>query len=181
MGTNYYAYKIPAVSDEELDKLEELAKNHDLKGIVEWNDRNRFKAEEIHLGKSSCGWQFLFNHNDWKYYGYTQESIIDFMRSCDYIADEYGTKISIDEFWDLIDKKRHGLTGQTYHEKEVQDAQDKANGKLVDKYGFIPTVWDAIRMKNEAEAHNWYECFTCGELLIPSDLPYRFSNSIDFC
>ena len=141
-----------------------------------------FECSEIHLGKSSCGWQFLFNHNYWKYYDYTQESIKTFMRSCEYSMDEYGNKISVEEFWDLVDKKKNGLTGKTYHEKEIQSARE-AIEKSTEKYksNLYRDLTIAYRMRDDAEMKDWYEEATYNMKPIPySELNYRFNNSTEF-
>lgn len=180
MGTNYYVYKQPIISDEEYTKLEILAKNHDITGIINWNNKNNIKLEKIHLGKSSCGWQFCFNHNNWEYYDYSKDSILTFLKSCTHISDEYGSVITITEFWNMIDKKRSGFTGKTYCNHVLQQAIDKDNGKLEDKFDLIPTVSEAFNRKYIAEKYNWYEEHHYGQQQIPADLGYVFNSSTEF-
>ena len=80
MGTNVYAIKKNIYTNDIFDKYSELAKNHDINGIEKLNEEIlRLKEEnQVHIGKRSCGWKFLFNHNNWEYYDYTKKSINDF-------------------------------------------------------------------------------------------------------
>jgi hypothetical protein len=79
MGTNYYAVK---------------------KKPSEYNN-------EIHIGKSSGGWRFLFQ-------GYSDELTINskedwekFLKNDEYvIMDEYGSRISYKDFFKLVEDKQ---------------------------------------------------------------------------
>jgi len=96
MGTNYYAIKkvnlqdrikmLDAISKDEFGKLKELI------------------PQEIHIGKSSMGWQFIFDHSDWKYFDKSKNSINEFLLKCT-IMDEYGEEIALDSFWEMVDKR----------------------------------------------------------------------------
>lgn len=71
MGTNFYF--IPKISDEAVNniliKAKKLDKNRDYSDVKDlYNEVQDVLDTEIHLGKRSCGWQFLWNHNDLKYY-----------------------------------------------------------------------------------------------------------------
>ena len=79
MGTNYYAVK----------KKPRIVKVYD----------------EIHLGKSSCGWKFVFQEQE-QYHNF--EEFKDFiLNSKEYIIkDEYGRKIKPQELLDLIEEKQ---------------------------------------------------------------------------
>lgn len=62
MGTNYYWR--PLITEEEREKILEKVKNsktiQEIKDFIYYDLSNGEKSE-IHIGKSSCGWQFLFN------------------------------------------------------------------------------------------------------------------------
>ena len=98
MGCNYYA--IPKATDSL--KLE----------IIEKVVKNNFKAAknlmpcEIHIGKSSAGWQFLFNHNNWEYFERNKSSLYKFLKKSD-IIDEYGRIISYEDFITIIRNKQN--------------------------------------------------------------------------
>jgi hypothetical protein len=77
-------------------------------GTNYYTKENECKAcgehEEIHLGKSSCGWQFTFQYNKGRFYKsvpemkkWTKDKII---------KNEYGETISDKKFWDMVKGKQ---------------------------------------------------------------------------
>ena len=85
MGTNFYARIIPkeedkqklidAINDNQYDIIENLASEL-------YGRRNEYtrKGNEIHLGKRSCGWKFLWNPNIIKYHdGYIDPETKDYI------------------------------------------------------------------------------------------------------
>jgi hypothetical protein len=58
----------------------------------------------IHIGKSSVGWKFCFNHNDWEYFK-TVSEMKEFIKSR-LIVDEYGTRVSFEDFWKKVTSKQ---------------------------------------------------------------------------
>lgn len=94
MGTNYYA--IPRITN---DKKESICE------FVQEDNFEMAKAlmpDKIHIGKKSCGWRFIFNHHDWYYYKPSLSDLKLFLSKC-IIIDEYGDKITNDEFWKLVE------------------------------------------------------------------------------
>lgn len=79
MGTNYY------VQTERCDKCG----RHD---------------DDIHLGKSSAGWQFSFQYNGGKYYKNVRE-MKKWLKD-KIIKDEYGETISTIDFWKMVKAKQ---------------------------------------------------------------------------
>lgn len=81
------------------------------------------RHEEIHLGKSSIGWQFTFRAN------YDLYKDVPEMR--EYLKDkeiknEYGEGVSYKEFWEMVDskqKKEHRNHAKLYpsHTEQVID------------------------------------------------------------
>jgi len=118
MGTNYSLYKIPTW--EELEKIKSLIDEENLLEV------KRIIPDKIHIGKSSSGWEFLFNHNDWKYFDKSKKSLKDFVSQCN-IEDEYGRIISNDDFWNMVESKKGGLNSERYAEKwdEIHPNQPK--------------------------------------------------------
>ena len=131
MGTNFYARHIPteaeyvemqkALTERQLDKLEELIKQ---------------SKAEYHIGKRSCGWQFLFAPHVKLRSGFensgkivspwenTLESIKKYLSRSDVeIYDEYGQKFTPDEFWNeevgesLYNDPEHYINGDQYYKK----------------------------------------------------------------
>ena len=118
MGTNFYAKRIP--TKERKAKLYTLVYDQmDVVKVVKMIDNGDFYAarnfinefaesfeeeverleERIHLGKRSCGWQFLWHYHGGKYYKDNLESIKEFLSNPDIIIeDEYHETFTLDEF-----------------------------------------------------------------------------------
>lgn len=98
MGTNFYAKKKlkPLEKKEIHQKLDEFLEGNILD--YEFIDFLETKIKEIHLGKKSGGWQFLWQTQP-EYYQENLKSIQEFLTSGDYeIRDEYGKSYSFEEF-----------------------------------------------------------------------------------
>lgn len=108
MGTNYYVKRnIPA-------DLTSYCKtfNNNWDNLI--TDIERIQNEEIHLGKSSAGWRFLFHETEF-YRNFPEfkefiNSIGVSKRFKDYhIEDEYGDRVNSKELLDLIEKNNLNL------------------------------------------------------------------------
>lgn len=111
MGTNYYF--IPKRDDDaDVKKAHELVDRRQWEELAELVDA---MSTKIHIGKSSYGWQFLFNYNNGKYYEATKASIDKFLRSDGKLVDEYGEEKDVDDFWKMVDKKKDGLDSEKYN------------------------------------------------------------------
>lgn len=107
MGTNYYAVK--SVDKEELkSKICSYIDNEKsfLNIAEELGDLINNNIKIVHIGKSSYGWKFIFNHNNEKYYKRNRDSIDQFIRE-NKLFDEYGKELDADEFWKLVDSKQN--------------------------------------------------------------------------
>jgi hypothetical protein len=62
--------------------------------------------EEIHIGKSSVNWKFLFQYNAGEYYT-DIPSLKDFLAYSNGIVDEYGRIIQDGDFWNMVYNKQH--------------------------------------------------------------------------
>ena len=125
MGTNYYWR--PLITEEEREKLLEKTKNvktlQEIKDFI-YNDILKERESEVHIGKSSCGWQFLFHLGIRKYtcgQSLKKEDIDKWFRS-GIIVDEYGDEISVDDFWTLVDTKKDAMDYGQYYKKNPKDA-----------------------------------------------------------
>lgn len=102
MGTNFYA--ILPIKKRTTNKLRELADKLDASQNINidnelHNIQEELKDHEIHLGKRSFGWAFLWDHNNLKYYEPTLESIKKFIDDNNVkIVDEYDKEFTWDEF-----------------------------------------------------------------------------------
>lgn len=188
MSTNVYAVIKKIYDDQDFDQISKLAQEHNEKGLIKYIDDLQIKSKNytIHIGKRSGGWRFLFNHNNWKYYDYSRESIDRFLRSCYQLKNEYDEILTVDQFWkEYVDDYADGFTGEDYAYYELNRAKNKNND--IYPHEFVPDLIIAQRMFNDAQNNNWYECKyykmpgTSCSIEIPNYLKYRFSNSTDFC
>ncbi len=62
------------------------------------------QPNDIHLGKSSGGWQFSFQYNGGQYYKNIKEMKAWLKDKT--ITDEYGAKVTPKQFWDLVKRKQ---------------------------------------------------------------------------
>ena len=152
MGTNYYAVRI--LNEIEKENAKKMIENDQYGELKEFLDE---KTREIHIGKSSIGWKFLFNWNKEKYYKPLKHSINDFL-SLYRIVDEYGKEISLESFWEMVEKKSNGMDNEEYYSKYEK-------GKIFD---------DEIYYNEELAKYNpkFYEFYSDG---------LRFSTINDFC
>lgn len=102
MGTNFYAHRIP--NEHERAEIHKKIDEY-LNGDCMLDDvLNELSPSEkgLHLGKMSCGWQFLWCLNP-DYYDDNLKSIKTFLSLPDIIIyNEYGEKFTVDEFFDHI-------------------------------------------------------------------------------
>jgi hypothetical protein len=111
MSTNYY--RIPKASEVRLKYLDLVEQISDMdifspgqiydefrtieKGFERWNPWDNFiDGLNIHIGKRSSGWKFLWNFQDNKFYT-NKEELFKFIRS-GRVVDEYGELQDTEEF-----------------------------------------------------------------------------------
>lgn len=139
MGTNYYLRRnIPLPK---LERLKKLVNPKDIYSSKLQEALNEF--QEIHIGKSSYGWQFLFDHNNWKYYDKTKDSINQFISDellkGGQFVNEYDEEVTLKDFWDIVESKKDGLTLKSAYEKELEEWRDyQANPTKYADRPFIP-------------------------------------------
>lgn len=91
MGTNYYLKKIDFPEEDHF---------HWLYGSDDWF------TPKIHVGKSSVGWQFLFNGSQVKTYKEWKEVILSAPEEGYKLVDEYEESIEPEEFFQLVEEKQ---------------------------------------------------------------------------
>lgn len=121
MGTNFY-YKIP-IHKRKVEELKNLITEEpdftELLNEIEEITKNN----SIHLGKRSCGWQFLWDYHKGRFYKDNLNSIKEFIdTSGGYIENEYGEKFTPDEFFndeikDCLYKDEKHCDSKSYQEK----------------------------------------------------------------
>lgn len=119
MGTNFYIR--PKIRPSKIEQIKEAVTEENIYNGNLNTLLNDF--EEIHIGKSSAGWQFLFDHNNWKYYK-DKKSLCQFIKDIiddgGTFVDEYDEPISLNEFWDLVESKKDGFDNNSYYLYEVE-------------------------------------------------------------
>ena len=89
MGTNFYLRRNLSNDQKEL-----------LKQYIDQDEYDKIRdnlPEDIHIGKRSYGWKFLWNANKFQYFKPNIESLYEFLKSGD-IYNEYGEKFTFDQF-----------------------------------------------------------------------------------
>lgn len=163
MGTNYYRIKpITEEQRQELHKkLDNLLDNRSQKWDLEEALEIIEREHQTHICKSSCGWQVCFDHNWGKYYKPDRKSLEEFLsEEGTWIEDEYGDKISYDEFWNFVKKHnenpRNSWTSESYRKYEksqgiwhriyVDDNMEKCKMKFgIDSNGENDFTVDGLR------------------------------------
>ena len=93
------------------------------------------RHEEIHLGKSSTGWQFSFQFNGGKFYKNVEEMKKWLQGKT--IKNEYGEIVSEEDFWKMVDEKqiKGNLNHAEYMKKEYPCAE-YGDQFIIDGYSF---------------------------------------------
>lgn len=76
------------------------------------------EAEDIHIGKSSAGWKFLWDVNNFKYFGKSKQEMFDWLKDKD-IIDEEDRHYTFEQFLKRI-RITEGDDAVKYH-KDHQD------------------------------------------------------------
>ena len=122
MGTNVYMKHIPTEAElETIKKKIDEHKFYDAKEDLECLIKN-----EVHIGKCSMGWQFLFAPNP-DYYAGNRKSIDHFLHESGkgewILENEYGDVIDPDTFWDIyVDSHKDMYTSKSYHEEHPEES-----------------------------------------------------------
>lgn len=190
MGTNFYAKR--KVSDDTLQAIKRTvdimlqpATNQvrllNMEVLKELCDRTLVDSD-IHLGKRSAGWQFLWDHNDGKFYDLSLKDIHRFVKEeCgNVVYDEYGDVYSWEDFikeeigYCLYQGEKY-WNGESYNSWVLSDDVDKFNNtesmkRIARKYLNEPKKIIIIR---DEEYVSYCHDFTTKDGL-------RFASSTDF-
>lgn len=130
MGTNYYRIKeIPKEKRKKLhdlldDVLDNRCQNIEFENAIKDIEEERY----THICKSSVGWQICFDHNWGKYYQPNRKSLEEFLsEEGTHIEDEYGEKISYEDFWNMV-KKHNGNPHNSWTSKSYEE-HERRNGR----------------------------------------------------
>jgi len=112
MGTNFY--RVPKGNEmirreqklrmriDEMDTInaDVISRGFNSITVGEWDSISPWdeflEGTNIHLGKRSSGWKFIWNWNDGKHYK-TKQELFKFIRD-GRVVDEYGQQIDVEEF-----------------------------------------------------------------------------------
>lgn len=89
MGTNFYLRKKLSQKEKEIAK-QYIEEN-------KYDEVREILSEDIHIGKRSAGWKFLWDAHYFEYFEPTKESLFDWLESGQ-IIDEYGEEFTFDQF-----------------------------------------------------------------------------------
>lgn len=120
MGTNYYIVK--KASDEEKKHFQNMLDKETYEDLCD--ALNQFiSSHKIHVGKSSCGWKFLFDANNFKYFDRSVDSVWKWIKeNGDDLYDEYNRHVTYEEFRKMVENKQDGWDYLTYQlEEKIQD------------------------------------------------------------
>ena len=192
MGTNFYARIIP--KEEDKQKLIDAINNNQYDVIENltselYGRRNDYSGvgNEIHLGKRSGGWKFLWNPNvikvwdseacDYAYnyvYPLTKEGITNFvMREDVIITDEYGKQQDPKEFLEMAFSwgEPGGYTGKTYEESRKEESSYR-------NYYWSKKYQRSMHSEND---EMWFDLGYIVEYYDFESDGLRFATSVNFC
>lgn len=91
MGTNFYV-KVKLTS-----KQKDEIRHYLLEDRYDIIRTLLDEAKDIHIGKSNFGWKFLWDVNNFKYFGKSKKEMFDWLKDKD-IIDEYDKHYTFDQF-----------------------------------------------------------------------------------
>ncbi len=134
MSTNYYLKRIP--TEDEIAQCHKLLDEREIEycdvfdeeyGTPYLTNLLDTMTKQIHIGKFSDGWRFLFrSHTD--LYAKNIQSCLDYLQSqlntgLWRVMDEYGETIPIAELEKRIRKSLDGITLREYYQKHSEERQ----------------------------------------------------------
>lgn len=129
MGCNYYKVISSSSRSDLKEVIKESIENNNYyineDGYIVLQDVD-IRPSRVHIGKSSAGWKFSIDFNNWKYFNKSEQSITDWINDTSdgsHIEDEYGNIISPEELLRLIDQSytepwydgSERYDGESYH------------------------------------------------------------------
>lgn len=166
MGTNYYARIIPREEDKQTLKEAIDANDYStiesmVKEMYSSLDEYTHKGGEIHLGKSSCGWKFLWNSNIHEY--------------CDGYYDENNHFIPVYKQWSPYELTKEGITRFVMRpDVEIYDEY----GEMQNKEDFLKYAFNKEGI--DAEEYNTNPKYGAGWCLVESEDALRKFTSLGF-
>ena len=133
MGTNFYCREkiskksrtqIQSLLDDLSKRIENADESADIANMYDSCKESieEYIPEEIHLGKRSCGWQFLWDYHNGKYYEANLESIIVAPNSTNFYTLEW--------YWEDNDRQDTIIGSLSYAEYKLRV---KVGAQIYDK------------------------------------------------
>jgi hypothetical protein len=180
MSTNYYAIRKKDKESIELindywGHIEESVKQRNIDDMVAYSSKlsSLHDSFRTHMGHAAAGWKFTFNHNRWKFYTPYRESIDKFLKECEYIEDEYNRRLSVSDFWNVVDSHSKGMNCEEHCLYDIENGIKKDSGEIDDKYDLLLTESKARQIYADYKLHDFYEVHKFEGNSI-DELPYRF-------
>lgn len=158
MGTNFYLRKKLSAKEKELAK-QYIEDN-------KYDELNQLIPEDIHIGKRSAGWKFLWDAHYFKHYEPSKPALMEWLKSGQ-IIDEYGQEFTFDQF---INEELNGFLDKGY---DIESYYEKNPKEKYYWFDFASRINDFIRKYPDSGI----EINKYGEFYI-ADL--RFTVSEDF-
>lgn len=86
------------------------------------------EAKDIHIGKSSFGWKFLWDVNNFKYFGKSKKEMFDWLKDKD-IIDEYDRHYTFEQFLEGI-RITEGYDMESYYKENPDPYHDFYNNPI---------------------------------------------------
>ena len=97
---------------------------------------------QSNIGKSSYGWQFLFNLNIESYVPTISRDNIDKWLATGIIFDEYDNKIDRKDFWKIVDGKKDLLDSEAYNKTQSKSIFIKDEDQHIDGLRFTISKYE---------------------------------------
>ncbi len=146
MGTNVYYYK-KLTEDIKNQIIEETKSSDNLDILIEKLDYYKEEypeCREIHVGKRSAGWKFLFAREILHYCEPNKESICKWL-STGIVQNEYGEIITPEEFWkEYVEDFQNGMNSDEYYKKHPEDIYWKqfSQEEMIGDFRFTSEEYD---------------------------------------
>lgn len=98
MGTNFY--RRGKLTKEQAAKFKQSIDENDYKAIDYFYDI----CKEVHIGKSSGGWKFLWDAHYFNYFEPNKQSILNWLKE-GVIFDEYNKEYTFEQFMDFLKER----------------------------------------------------------------------------
>lgn len=143
MGTNVYFYKKVEsdIKNQILEDLETCGNLPNMKDVIDGFIENHPEYNEVHIGKRSAGWQFLFAREILNFCEPNKESILNWL-STGIIQNEYGETLTPEKFWqEYVVDFQYGMDYNEYYKKHPEDHYERAYDEIINGLRFTTEIY----------------------------------------